>query len=363
MSESTHKENCITQYKTGGLERTDDDVVRDSVKIDGIEYVVSDRFKASLRDTIIDWTEFKKFYEKNKDTKQLFEHVLKLMNVPDMKKTQKELSHTSLLKKETLAIVKKIYELPLENHLVCLSSQYFLHEPLSHAIQFVFIAIKRHFEEIVELFADCRANFLEEQKLGDVQDFDQLLQHWTDTDTHQNFNTSSVILFFLNPPPNIVNQELDIKIKGLSKNNPVVNALDRLDKAIKQFKYPGFCPKVPKERLDKLLKFPLEEFANAIIALGCNKKLPDYKDVEQKIENIIVENKIEKPVFKEANYKRANPPKISDDIQLINWYMDAILEIRKKLVPHAKKKEDYYTNQAKLFNKIGQYISRILVIE
>lgn len=349
-------------YKIGGLERTPDDAVRDSVKIDGVEYIVSDRFKASLRDTIIDWTEFKKFYEKTKDNERLFEHVLKLMNIPDIKKLQEEFSPANLLKKETLSIVKKIYELPLENHLICLSSQYFLREPLSHAIQFVFLMIKRHFEEIVELFADCRGSFLEEQKLSQApQDFEKLLQHWVDTNTQHDFDTSSVILFFLNPPEKSVNEELEIEIKGLA-DETTAKSLKTLASAIKKFKYPGFCPKVPKERLDKLLEFPLAEFVDAIRKLGCDKKLPDYSEVETKIADILAKAQVEKPVFKESNYTRAPPPKDLKDIPLISWYMDAILEMRKSLVPHAKKMEDYYTNQAKIFNEIGQYISRTLVV-
>ncbi len=355
-------DNIYSYYKIGGLEKTEEDKVRSSVKIDGIEYVVSDRFKASLRDTIIDWEEFKKFHEKTQNDERLFEHVLKLMNIPDIKKIQEEFSSPNLLKRETLSIVKKIYALPLENHLVCLSSQYFLREPLSHAIHFVFLMIKRHFEEIVELFADCRNRYLESKDV-EPQDFEKLLQHWVDTNSQQSYDTSSVVLFFLNPPENSINEYLQIEFEQKTVATPQINqALKVLSDAILKFKYPGFCPKVPKERLDKLLEFPIKEFADAIQLLGCEQALPDYSRVEAQIEDIIKRNHIENPIFKEENYERAVPPKELSGIPLIKWYMDAILQLRKKIVPHAKKIEDYYTNQAKLFNEIGQFISRTMII-
>lgn len=349
--------NFYKDYKLGGLEKTADDKVRDSVKIDGVEYIVSDRFKSSLRDSIIDWVEYKKFYEKTQNDERLFEHILKLMNVPDIKKLQEEFSTANLFKKETLSILKKIYNLPLENHLVCLSSQYFLREPMSYAIQFVFLIIKRHFEDIVELFADCRSRYVESAETKNkVQDFEKLLQHWVDTNEQQGYDTSSVILFFLNPPENSVNEILEIEVEGIPETKA-------LAEAIKNFKYPGFCPKVPKERLDKLLEFPIEEFVAAISKLGCDEVLPNYAEIETKINEILEKNKISKPEFKEENYRRAAIPTQLKGVALITWYTDAILEMRKKLVPYAKKIEDYYTSQAKTFNEIGQYISRTMVID
>jgi DNA mismatch repair ATPase MutS len=123
----------------------------------------------------------------------------------------------------------------------------------------------------------------------------------------------------------------------------------------------GFCPKVPHERILKLLEFPLTEFIAAIKTLNPNELLPEYPVIEKEIKDIL-KNQPDKPEIID-NIKRENPPKLdltNDDnkIEIIKWYVNKILEIRKQLLPYVKKYEEYYKKSIDIIVQIYEVVKR-----
>jgi hypothetical protein len=69
-------------YKTGGLETTPD-TASDILRVDDIDYVVSNKFKTLLRDSFVNWGTFLEIYKKSIPDSVLFEQVVKLLDVEE----------------------------------------------------------------------------------------------------------------------------------------------------------------------------------------------------------------------------------------------------------------------------------------
>jgi hypothetical protein len=178
------------QYKIGGLESTPEDssVVLD---VDGKKYVFGEKFKAMLRDSLIDWGTFLEIYNKNTPDDVAFEQICRLLNVRDNQN----------VKDIMLPIIKKIYALPSEMHLISMMRQFMIYEPVSIVIYSLFTSLKIHFEDIVRLFVEVRNEFIDRMKLdGYKNNWDKLLEEWRELDVNYELGSSSVVLLFLNPP-------------------------------------------------------------------------------------------------------------------------------------------------------------------
>jgi hypothetical protein len=350
----------------GGLEDADDTQnPAQTLHLDGTNYVVSNKFKAMLRDSLLDWGTFLEIYRDNLDSISMFEQVTKLLNIKE----------NEALRDMMLPIVRKIYNLSASAHVACMMRQFMVYEPVSIVVYNLFNILKHHFERIVELFILTRNEYIIKNKLSaKLNDYSALNKEWNNTTLHNTIDTSSVILFFLNPPDKW-KSNIQYKVPGQEE------VINKLKTAIDGFKYPGFCQKVPHERLAKLLKFPINEFIIAIRAMNQDIKFPNYSIIEDKMKQILTEQKT-KPVI-DDKLVRETPPKelvqtivkLSDarapntaedkiltdaKLQLVKWYVDRIMELRKKLVVYGKHYEDYYIETAKVMNKLTDEIKTAL---
>lgn len=348
----------MSNYAIGGLEPSDDDR-HEVMRIDSIDYLLTDKFKSQLRNMILDWGTFLEVYHDNITYSDMFNQVTKLLDIKDNENIRDML----------LPIVKKIYHLPISAHLSNMMRQFMIYEPVSHAIYYLFTIIKRHFEQIVEKFIIVRNNYITIHKLkSNTNDWQSLLSSWHKLNDERSLESSSVVLLFLNPSKGL---KSEIHYKVVGKEGP----MSKLKQAISNFKYAGFCPKVPHERLIKLLAFPLNEFVIAIKALDINAKFPNYNKIESNMEKIL-KNKLVLPVVRD-DFQRLMPPKAlksaakkqsldtdndpAAKLQLIKWYVDKIMDMRKSLLHYGTQYEEYYISLAKLINAVANDIKSSLV--
>lgn len=315
----------MDNYYIGGLEI---DPNHETMVIGGTSYVVSDKYKTMIRDSLIDWGTFQEINPEAK-FEDIFEESTRLLNI---KVTDEIKSEENFLR-----LLKHIHELPASAHIACTMKQFVIYEPLSYAMREVFDKIKHHYEQLVKQFIITRNNHVEQKT-----DFDQLLNNWQRQHDEKELDSSSIILLFINPP-----EQYTSGIEYTVTNHESVT--NSLAAAVKQFTYPGFCPRVPGKRLDLLLKFPLNEFITAIKTLDSSASFPNYNLLESKIETII-SNAPNKPNVQDTVERKVVPNDIKS-------YTTSILELRKQFLSEAKKYEQYYVDSAKVFNEINEVLT------
>lgn len=320
-------------YRTGGLESSKH--ARHLV-INSVDYVTSDKFKMMLRDSFVDWGTFQEVYQDAMSTDILFNQVIKMLDIKDSKNKDKMLS-----------VVENIYKMSLMGHMMCVIKQFMLYEPMSTAIHGLFITIKQHFEELITLYIKLRNTYIKHHLTSDTINADNFEDHLSELNDKYGNNTSSVILLYMNHPES----NLSFTIKKLPETKSLVAKL-------KKFKYAGFCPKVPHERITMLMDFPLNEIVTCIYVMDPNIQLPNYPAIEEHIMTIL--KPINRPKVPEK-YKREIPEankKITDAeiINRVKWYVDEILNLRKSLVPYAHSYEKYFVTQAQQINAVNNYI-------
>ena len=332
----------------GGLEPDDTDE-GETYKIGNIEYCVIERFKTMLRDNMIDWGTFLDVYRDNIDKEVL---LAQATNVLNLKKSE-------VIKNNTVELLDVLYHLPAQAHLGCMVRQFYIFEPMSHAIFELFNTIRQHYEYIVELFINIRNNYISRKKTGNkLNNWDQLVKRWTTADIKYKLDSSSVILLFLNPTKSATKSLIQYDIKSM---NAVITPLK---KAINSFKYLGFCPKVPEKRMQALLEFPLDHFVRAIRAISPNIMLPNYTIIGQEI-SVLLSQIPKKPVIVDKLVRKPLPKKLStledkQHPQIIQWYINEIMVLRKQLLPYGKQYEQYYICSARIILQINDKISTLL---
>ena len=320
-------------YRTGGLESSKH--ARHLI-INSVDYVTSDKFKMMLRDSFVDWGTFQEVYQDAMTTDILFNQVIKMLDIKDSKNKDKMLS-----------VVEDIYKMPSIGHMMCVIKQFMLYEPMSTAIHSLFITIKQHFEELVILYIKQRSTYIKHHLTSDTINDDNFEEHLSELNDKYGNNTSSVLLLYMCHPE----AHLSFTIKKLSETKTLAAKL-------KKFKYAGFCPKVPHERIMALMEFPLNEIVAALYAIDPNIKLPNYPAVEEHITTIL--KPINRPKVPEK-YKREElmtKKKITDAeiIKRVKWYVDEILNLRKSLVPFAASYEKYFVTQAQQISAVNNYL-------
>ncbi len=325
-------------YFTGGLESNIDK--KQIFKSNKYNYVFNEKFINMLRNSIIDWGSFLEIYHDNLTNDNMFDEVVKLLDIKENENIRTML----------LPIVKKIYQLPAEAHLASMTKQFMLYEPISIAIYTLFTTIKLHFESIVERYITLRNIYIINNDLKIKQnDWKKLVEYFDELNTENDLQSSSVILLFLNPPKGIK--------KLIHLELPKNKSVDKLISEVNKFHYAGFCPKVPQERLIKLLQFPIREFILAIKSIDNNAKFPKYELINDEIFKILGDKQ---PLPKIVdNIKRETPPKL-EELQLIKWYVTKILEIRKEMVPFGNQYEEYFIEQAKKLNLCNDKLQSML---
>jgi hypothetical protein len=274
------------------------------------------------------------------DYATMFDQVSKLLGVKE----------NESLRDVMLPMVKKIYYLPDETHITLMMKQFMIYEPVSLAIYALFTTIKKHFEHLVERFIELRNMYINKYKISvKTNDWPARVAEWNDLNVRYRLESSSVILLFLNPPKKLksgIHYKISPEFEQLITN---------LKNSIHEFHYGGFCPKVPTERLSKLLTFPLNEFVAIIQALSASlnieEKLPNYEQAETAITKIFAD----KPALPKIpnELQRKEPPVISDQLKLIQWYVDNIFNLRKQLLTYGRLYENYYITLAHSINAVN----------
>ena len=248
----------MRKYFTGGLQQKKNKKIK-IIKIGGTEYVIDEKFKSSLRESIIDWGTFLEIYKDDLDYSNLYEHVVEILNIKE----------NDNIKELIIPLLKEIYELPAKAHMACMIKQFVIYEPVMLSIKELFHTIRKHYEWLFEKFIIARNKYINEKDtINKINDWEKMLKKWNDLNNKFNLNSSSPILFFLNPPPDI-NSGINFEIEGKEK------LIDELLVSISKFKYPGFCPKEAHKRLKKLIKFPVDYFSLVIKDIDKNILLPD----------------------------------------------------------------------------------------
>jgi hypothetical protein len=326
-------------YKTGGLEITDDESVKMSVE--GVDYIVSDKFKTMLRDSFIDWGTFLEIYHDNMNDSTMFEQIVKLLNIKD----------NGNLIDIMLPLIKKIYELPAKSHMASMLKQFMIYEPVSISMYALFTTIKNHYEDLVKRYLVARNRYIIDNSLDDpLNDIEELIKYWNDLNDQYNLESSSVVLLFINPPSGL-ESKLHISIKSVPETGNLLNA-------IRKYRYAGFCPKVPHERLKSLLTFPIKEIVATIKKLDKGAIFPNYEKLEKMFADRL-KSAPDKPVVPDE-YKRQVPPTNIDKLDLVKWYVDEILNLRKSLLKYGKDFENYYIAHARLLNELADMAKKEL---
>ncbi len=327
-------------YRTGGLEIND--AHHKTMEVDGVNYVVSEKFRTMLRDSFIDWGTFLEVYHNNLNYTLMFDQMVKLLNIKENEN----------LREFMIPLIKKIYHLPASAHMACMLKQFMIYEPVSVAIHSLFTTIKLHYEYIIEMFLQARNQYILERETKDkTNDIQDLKKYWEDMNQQYSLESSSTVLLFLNPP-NGLKSKLNFNVAGKEE------VIAPLRDAVKKFHYLGFCPKVPQVRLKALLDFPVNEFVTAIKAFAPDSKFPNYSILESNIAQEL-KKMPELPQIPD-NIARKDPPAalLNDKLALAKWYVDAILDLRKELISYGTLYEEYYVAQAKIFININDRIKK-----
>ena len=325
-------------YHIGGLEPENSS---QKIILGGTTYVFNNKFKTKLRDLFIDWGTFLEIYKDHMDQEILFNQVIKLLDI-------KETTH---LRDSLLTVVKQIASLPAKAHLACMVKQFMLYEPISITIQYIFNDLKYHFEYIVKLFviAINKKHGFSSTTTSDPQflNWIELTKKWEKINDDYNLDSSSIILYMLNPA-----RDVDQK---------TVLPLRKYGIKIKEFRYPGFCPYEPHKRLIRLLKFPLNDFVKTIKKLDPHIQLPNYEKIEKNISALLKRKTLK---FPNKKITKKPPSSLLNEspetrLKLLKWYVNTILDFRKSLAKEGKKIEDYYIDLAKTLKKVHKEIEKL----
>ena len=352
----------MQRYCIGGLEPKDNDRF-EIMPINGVNYVLSEKFKSKLLANILDWETFLEIYNTNIDKENMFNQIIKLLDIKEV----------SSLLEVMLPLLKKIYSMPAMAHISCMMKQFMVYEPLSIAVRELFTTIRQHYENIVELFIKTRNNYIEANAAGRPNNFHTLLDSWNTVNEEQSLESSSVILLLFNHKKFGIHFTIKCHSKSCRNAAKMCNILKA---KCRKFKYMGFCPKVPYKRLAALLQFPIADFVNAIKSMDETIIFPNYNLIEKQIEKALMD-KPQKPHVKD-NIKRAVPDKElfrrlneykqhqQDDqaneieLSLIKWYVSKILDLRKQLLDEGKKYEEYFIQNAKQINSVTEIVKSYL---
>lgn len=359
----------MEQYFIGGLEPSK----TSSYTLGGKSYLNYEKFKTSLRNNLIDWGAFLEIYKKNTEYNAIYENATRLLNIK-----KGETSRSMFL-----PVLLKIYDLPAKNHLASMMKQFMLHEPVSIAIYSLFNSVKHHYEYLVKRYFLLRNKYVKKHKTNDnIVNWKETEKRWDILNDEHDIDTSSLALFFINPIFNTTSMEqMDtpkLYWKINTKDKKILSAVNKLMQQVNKFSYKGFCPKVPVQRMEALLKFPLQAFVSAIKVLNPNEKLPNYDNITEKIHKIL-KNHIKKPTIdiklKKKPIKRSILKKVKlnvsenevnaeitkNRLELTKWIIQEIFKFRKQLIQVGSKYEQYYINVAHQIEKIDKLLKKQLI--
>ena len=321
-------------YKTGGLEPVDNKTL--IMNIGGNNYVITEKLRDLLRENLIDWGTFNEINCKECNDNMLIKQVVSLLSLKPVKTLD-----------DLLIVLEKTYNSDDNTILDDMMKQFLIYEPISLVLVNVFNVIKKHYESLIELFVDTRNKYIDKHHLKDIKnDWNYLKTLWDETNKNNSLSSSSVILLSLS----------DSRFKQLETH---VDGNDKMPSSIREFKYPGICPRVPHDRLYTLLTFPLDDVLDAIkdFDTGETLEFKNYDSIEEKVSELLRKKEnIIKPIIENKCERPAAPSSLEKN-KLVHFYVDAILELRNKLIDSGEKLQTYYIDVAKALNEVSDYIT------
>lgn len=389
---------------------------RHPIKINETTYMIGDKLATTLRQTYINWNAFHEIYQDSIDDDNLFQQVVSMFHLntseklkPHIVQLLHKIYHLSSLHHISCMIKQFVIKEPISMviyNIFRIFKQYF------ESLVTKFMVLRNQYILQYGLAVDGKVLMNEIEYLQDK---------WNELNDKHSYDTSSTILYFLSHPhkdamilynildttqvqkttsqpkttntpktasnasmiadksvvadhsvgdksivytPYVPSTSHDVK-KDKSERakkykeifNKIQQAIDKLVKAIGQFEYVGFCPKRPFERLMSLLKFPVDEFQEVISLLSDDFHPVNMKNLFRDITKNL--SYIAKPTIKEIK-ERDKLPKGLNHRETICWYVKAILDLRKSLLPEGKKIEQYYMKFAHILTKILDIVKKYI---
>lgn len=174
--------------------------------------------------------------------------------------------------KEVLDLFDGLRKMPTEQLVSGVFATFNIERHTIKALRTIFMIWRHHLERLVLYFNKMRTAYIKKNKANAVlNDMDSLVASWKNVSRKNNIDSSSRLLLFVLPPKSM--DELpggSGKWPNHDKFHWDVPGLQNLvdDFLSSAFIYPGFCPKVPEERLSMLMKFPIDKLLKCINAMG-----------------------------------------------------------------------------------------------
>ncbi len=243
----------------------------------------------------------------------------------------------------SLSEIRQLYYFSDAEHITKLIKDFHLYSPLAQAIRELFFEIKSIYEKTFNYLIQLRNSKYPKNTV----DINAFMKEWNIYDTKISNNSSSILLCYFNNSDEFYN---DMKV--YKTDNPAYfNAWNHFIRISKQYKYLGFCPKVPCERLRRLIEFPYEELVEVIQTIEPEYKPIDLKPFYRKLK-IVQFNKA--PNMSKKN-QRKDPPNfnktVNGDKWLINsyyakWFTNEILNFYESIRSKLQNWEQYYVDCA-----------------
>lgn len=277
----------------------------------------AENVKYTIKNLVLERDMFYKTYANGKSNK-----------IPNKyKKELLSLAHTvmpamnGLNTKETLKMFELINQQSDKQLLDSISKMFLIHEPLLFAIKHLFFKWKDYLERLIRYYMEIHGqNYNKKEK-----QYIQLLKE-------KKIHSSSPFLYF-----NFTERKYAIKWDK--------DADDFLNKS-KDFKYIGFCSKIPIKRLKLLLQFPEYELRKIIMKKSPNKIKNDYKILHKELDFLISKCDGVKPTIK---IKRKKPKNIQQ-------YIDYFIDIYEYMQPYLLQKEKKIISIANQINDVADLL-------
>ena len=268
--------------------------------IGGSEQTVSVGNKAELaiRNRAIEWKNFSEYLEKQSDKDAaLREFVMRFFNIVTPQQDVTEMLD-KYYKTDFVVIVKNLRKM------------FFLHEPLAWALRELFFKFTRYYETILRKIVEKNGSWT------------ALIEKWA---SHNPDDTSSFPLW---------NLTYDKEYQTiLSKHPGMTEWLANLNKT---WTYKGFCPKVPHERIQSLMAFPIMQLL----------KISGSSTVE--MDKFAADIEVLLKDSKSCDLSFVHYESDTSDKSLI----EKIMEREQKLLPALRALETHYLEKTTLINEI-----------
>lgn len=273
---------------------------------ESIKIIVGENIESLLKTRKFEW----ETYETNNNSTFLIKTVNEIFNFPEYIDKEDDI----------ILILDDLFEKSPVEILNALIRSFIIYEPLNYAYKNLFWKIKEFIENLIILSypeKEIKKKLLEWEK------------YVLDTDT----DTSSVILWAL-----------------YNKQSPFYRENFKYSRS--KFKYIGYCPYEPAERICALLQFPLDDYEKyveeKIKLVKFHSKIDRILSIEE-----LCDNKLSDELSNKSNFNYHMISKTEDNstnTDIIKKYVEQWLELAEKMKPFLKEKEKEYIFLARTLN-------------